>query len=68
MVKALPDVQNHEDKRGIELDKVGITNLFLVDLPEVGKHDLVIHLDTEECSTCIDEVKKLGYPVEERAR
>lgn len=28
MVKALPDVQNHEDKRGIELDKVGITNLY----------------------------------------
>lgn len=24
----LPDVQNHEDNRGIELDKVGITNLY----------------------------------------
>ena len=28
MVKTLPDVQNHEDKRGIEIDKVGITNLY----------------------------------------
>ncbi len=48
--------------------KVGITNLFLIDLPEVGKHDLVIHLDTEDCSRCIEEIKKLGCPVEERAR
>lgn len=28
MNKRLPDVQNHEEKRGIELDKVGITNLY----------------------------------------
>lgn len=28
MVRRLPDVQNHEDNRGIELDKVGITNLY----------------------------------------
>lgn len=28
MSRRLPDVQNHEDKRGIELDKVGITNLY----------------------------------------
>jgi GTP cyclohydrolase I len=28
MTKTLPDVQNHEDRRGIELDKVGITNLY----------------------------------------
>lgn len=28
MARRLPDVQNHEDQRGIELDKVGITNLY----------------------------------------
>ncbi|TET44686.1 MAG: GTP cyclohydrolase I FolE2 [Dehalococcoidia bacterium] len=28
MARGLPDVQNHEDQRGIELDKVGITNLY----------------------------------------
>jgi acetoin utilization protein AcuB len=48
--------------------KVGITNLFLIDLPEAGKHDLVVHLDTEVCSRCIEEIRKLGCPVEERAR
>ena len=48
--------------------KVGITNLFLIDLPEAGKHDLVVHLDTESCTRCIEEIEKLGCPVEERAR
>ena len=47
--------------------KVGIVNLFLIDLPEVGKHDLVVHLDTEDCSRCIEEIRKLGYSTEERA-
>jgi GTP cyclohydrolase I len=28
MARGLPDVQNHEDQRGIELDKVGITDLY----------------------------------------
>ena len=28
MNKRLPDVQNHDEPRGIELDKVGITNLY----------------------------------------
>jgi acetoin utilization protein AcuB len=48
--------------------KVGITNLFLIDLPEAGKHDLIVHLDVENCTRCIEEIKKLGCPVEERAR
>ena len=48
--------------------KVGITNLFLIDLPEAGKHDLVVHLETENCTSCIEAIKKLGFPVEERAR
>jgi GTP cyclohydrolase I len=28
MNRRLPDVQNHDEPRGIELDKVGITNLY----------------------------------------
>lgn len=47
--------------------KVGITNLFIIDFPEVGKHDLVVHLDIEDCSKCIEEIRKLGCPVEERS-
>jgi acetoin utilization protein AcuB len=47
---------------------VGITNLFLIDLPEAGKHDLVVHLETEDCSQCLEEISKLGCLVEERSR
>ncbi len=48
--------------------KVGITNLFIIDFPEVKKHDFVVHLDAEDCSQCIDQIGKLGFTVEERAR
>ena len=48
--------------------KVGITNLFLIDLPEARKHDLVLHLDTPDSSKIIAEIKKLGCLVEERTR
>jgi acetoin utilization protein AcuB len=48
--------------------KVGITNLFLIDLPEAGKHDLVLHLDTEDSSKVIAAIKKLGCQVEGRTR
>lgn len=63
--------------RGPEIEKVvaainklgvAITNLFLIDLPEVQKHDLVIHLDTANCDKCVQALQKLGCPVEERAR
>lgn len=52
------------------IDRIGvnITNLFLIDLPEAEKHDLVVHLDTSDSSGVIAEIKKLGYSVEERAR
>jgi len=52
----------------INMLKVGITNLFLIDLPEADKHDIVVHLDTEDCSRCIEEIRKLGCQVEERYR
>jgi len=48
--------------------KVGITNLFIIDFPEAKKHDLVIHLDTEDNTKVIAAVKKLGCAVEPRAR
>jgi len=48
--------------------KTGITNLFVTDFPEVQKHDLVIHLDVEDNTRVIEEIKKLGYSVEPRAR
>ncbi len=48
--------------------KVGITNLFIIDLPEVNKHDLVVHLDTEDNTKVIEAVKKLGCAVAPRAR
>jgi len=48
--------------------KIRIANLFLIDIPEVDKHDLVVHLDIEDCSKCIEEIRKLGYLVEERQR
>jgi acetoin utilization protein AcuB len=47
---------------------VGITNLFLINLPEAGKHDLVLHLDTPDSSKIIAQIKKLGCLVEERMR
>jgi acetoin utilization protein AcuB len=48
--------------------KVGIINLFITDFPEVNKHDLLVHLDTKECSKCIEEIRKLGYSAMERER
>ncbi len=48
--------------------KVGITNLFIINFPEAEKHDLVVHLDTEDNTKVIEEVKKLGCLVEQRAR
>lgn len=48
--------------------KVGITNLFIINFPEAEKHDLVVHLDTEDNTKVIEAVKKLGCAVEPRAR
>ena len=48
--------------------KVGITNLFIIDFPEAEKHDLVVHLDTEDNTKVIEAIKKLGCLVEPRAR
>jgi len=47
---------------------VGIITLFTTDFPEVGKRDLVVHLDMEDNAQVIEGLQKLGYAVEGRAR
>ena len=47
---------------------VGIINLFIVEFPEVQKHDLVVHLDTGDSTRVVEEIQRLGYSIETRAR
>ena len=47
---------------------IGITTLFTIELPEVQKHDLVIHLDRDEYRPAIAEIQRSGYRVSERSR
>lgn len=63
--------------RGEDLEKViasinragiEITTLFTIDLPEAKKHDLVLHLEANDCSLAIQAVQQLGYEVSERER
>lgn len=68
-------VRNCHDGPGIEKVisvinqlNIGITNLFLIDLPEVEKHDLVVHLDTPDPAKAIAELSKMSCHVEERTR
>lgn len=51
------------NKLGVE-----ITTLFATAFPEVQKGDLVVHLDTEDSTRVIEEIRKLGYSIEGRAR
>jgi len=53
-----------------ELENAGfeIATLFTIDFPETQKHDLVIHLETENCTPVIEEIKKIGFTVSEIAR
>lgn len=48
--------------------KVGITNLFLSQFPQTGKHDLMIHMDTPDASKVVAEIEKLGFSVIVRKR
>jgi acetoin utilization protein AcuB len=52
------------------INKLGIkiVTLSTVTFPEAQKHDLMLHLDTEDPGAVIEAVKKLGFSVEERAR
>ena len=47
---------------------IGITTLFTIELPEVQKHDLVVHLDKDDCRLVIAEIQRSGYRVSERSR
>lgn len=48
--------------------KVNISNLFVSEFPVAGKHDLFIHLETEDISRVKAEIEKLGFKVAERKR
>ena len=48
--------------------EVGIITLFTIELPEVHKHDLVIHLNKDDCTPAIAEIHKSCYKVSERSR
>jgi len=45
-----------------------ITTLFTIEFPEVGKHDLVVHLASSDCTPACEAVRKLGFTIEERGR
>jgi acetoin utilization protein AcuB len=48
--------------------KVGLTNLFVTQFPETGKHDLIVHLDTPDASKVTAEIEKVGFSVVVRKR
>jgi len=48
--------------------KVEIKNLFVSEFPQTGKHDLMLHLDTENPSEAAEAIKKLGFQVVIRRR
>ena len=47
---------------------VGIQSMFHVTPPGVGREDCIIHLDTEDATQIINELRGKGYQVEERTR
>ena len=47
---------------------VGVTHLFTTEFPEVKKHDLIIHMETDNPVPVSDAIKKLGFSVVIRKR
>jgi acetoin utilization protein AcuB len=47
---------------------VGIINLFISEFKVAGKHDLMVHVDTEDATKVAEEIKKLGFLVFIRKR
>jgi acetoin utilization protein AcuB len=41
--------------------KIGVINLFLSEPSISGKHDLIVHLDTEDATTVMEAIKNLGF-------
>jgi acetoin utilization protein AcuB len=48
--------------------KVGLTNLFVTQFPETGKHDLIVHLDTPDAAKVAAAIEQLGFSVVIRKR
>jgi len=47
---------------------VKINSILAINFPDVPKHNLLMHLATDDCKRVIEAVGKLGYEVKERAR
>ena len=63
--------------KGVDVEKalvainrsgVEILTLFTIDLPDVDKHDLVVHLESDDCTPAIKSLEEAGCEVSERAR
>ena len=61
--KALEDVLSCVNKHSLK-----IITLHVVAPPEKGKNDLIIHLDTDDVSQVVNELKGKGFSVTERKR
>jgi len=50
------------------INKLGlkIKTFWTIKSPDADKNDLIVHLDTEDISQLISELKKVGFSVEER--
>jgi acetoin utilization protein AcuB len=67
----------HKCGRAAELAKVlntvsrlgaDVVTMFTILHPDTGEQDLTLHLNTDDASRVIQELKSLGYEVHERAR
>ena len=47
---------------------VEVVTLFTLPHPETGVHDLTLHLDTDDPTAIVEELKKQGWDVHSRAR
>jgi acetoin utilization protein AcuB len=52
----------------LESNKIGVTNLFLNVSPSNGTRSLILHLDVPDATAAAEAIRKLGFPVEIRAR
>lgn len=61
--QALEEVTGIINKQGVR-----ILSMFHVTPPGIGREDCIIHLDTEDASQILGELRSKGYEVEERVR
>jgi acetoin utilization protein AcuB len=48
--------------------KIGIINLFLSEPSSSGKHDLIVHLDTEDTAAALEAIRQIGFSAALRDR